>query len=118
MASSSRLLSIRAGAPPARLASLTNTSPDAASLVDQLVAFAPDYVTFTSVSAARHFREILGDTPSLPGRVAYAAIGPVAARAARDVGFDVTVVPERHTVRDLVRAVVDHASSSASSATG
>lgn len=91
----------------------TAIPPDAEALGDALVRFAPDYVTLTSASAARNLPQVLGAArwKSVTDSAAFAAIGPVAAEAAIKAGCDRVIVPERHTIPDLVAAIVDHASS-------
>ncbi|MDK1022331.1 MAG: uroporphyrinogen-III synthase, partial [Candidatus Hydrogenedentes bacterium] len=65
--------------------------------------------TFGSAVSVRNFREILG-----ADRIAqlseqgcsYAAIGPIAEEAAKELGISVDIVPEVHRVPDLVEAIV------------
>jgi uroporphyrinogen III methyltransferase/synthase len=82
--------------------------PDtSAEFVDQLERFEPNYVVFNSASAARNLREILGGdrTASLARSAVFAAIGPIAAKEAANVGMAAAIVPERHRVVDLVDAI-------------
>ena len=69
-----------------------------------------DAVTFTSASTVRNFAEILGpdQAADLLHSTAVAAIGPVTAEAAQQLGIAVAVIPERYTVPDLVDALVEH----------
>lgn len=85
-----------------------NTPDDADTLADALCAYAPDFITFNSASAARNFHAIMGveRLKQIEARAAYAAIGPIAANAARDLGLLVNIVPETHRVHDLVSAIV------------
>ena len=69
-----------------------------------------DAVTFTSASTVRNFAQIHGQEQAadlLSGTVV-AAIGPVTAEAAQQLGIQTTVQPERYTIPDLVDALVDH----------
>jgi uroporphyrinogen III methyltransferase/synthase len=69
-----------------------------------------DAVTFTSASTVRNFVQIYGEDQAadlLRGTVV-AAIGPVTAEAAQQLGINTTVMPERYTIPDLVDALVEH----------
>jgi uroporphyrinogen III methyltransferase/synthase len=69
-----------------------------------------DAVTFTSASTVRNFVQIYGEDQAadlLRGTVV-AAIGPVTAEAAQQLGIHPTVMPERYTIPDLVDALVEH----------
>jgi uroporphyrinogen III methyltransferase/synthase len=81
-----------------------------AVLADDLLTFAPDYVVFNSASAARNLREILGArrTAALAEHATFTAIGPIAAQAAEESGMGAVIVPEKHTVADLVAALARH----------
>jgi len=59
-------------------------------------------LTFTSSSAARNLLAALGP-PVLA--VPIAAVGPVTARTARDLGYPVVAIADEHTMDGLVRAV-------------
>jgi uroporphyrinogen III methyltransferase/synthase len=69
-----------------------------------------DAVTFTSASTVRHFVDLLGSDQAvdLLRTTAVAAIGPVTAEAAQQLGITATIVPERYTVPALVGALVEH----------
>jgi uroporphyrinogen III methyltransferase/synthase len=69
-----------------------------------------DAVTFTSASTVRNFVTIFGEeqAPDLLRGTTVAAIGPVTAQAAEQLGITAAVVPARYTVPDLVDALVDH----------
>lgn len=75
--------------------------------VEALLAFKPELVVFTNAKAVRNFGEILtaGEMGQLESSAAFAAIGPVTARALRDAGLEVALEPERHTLEGLVEAV-------------
>jgi uroporphyrinogen III methyltransferase/synthase len=68
-----------------------------------------DAVTFTSASTVRHFVELIG--PDVAGDLlrgtTVAAIGPVTAQAAAQLGIDAAVVPAEYTIPALVDALVD-----------
>ena len=69
-----------------------------------------DVVTFTSASAVRNFVKIYGSDAAadLLSRTTVAAIGPVTAEAARQLGIDVTVQPAAYTIPGLVDAIAAH----------
>ena len=69
-----------------------------------------DAVTFTSASTVRNFVRILGDeqTVDLLRTTTVAAIGPVTAEAAQQLGIVTTVMPAHYTVPALVDAIVAH----------
>lgn len=75
-------------------------------LLDQEI----DAVTFTSASAVRNFVTLLGaeSAADLLRTTVVAAIGPVTAEAARQVGISTTVMPTTHTVPALVDAIADY----------
>lgn len=89
----------------------TAVPKDAQSLADDLVKFAPHYVTFTSAAAARHYHEIMGPKRIEELQASYAAIGPIAAQAAGELGLKADIVPEIHRVPELVNAIAASASS-------
>ena len=69
-----------------------------------------DAVTFTSASTVRNFVEIVGAEPAqdLLRTTVVAAIGPVTADAARELGIETTVIPATYTVPALVDALAAH----------
>jgi len=83
---------------------------DASKLAGLLEERAVDLVTFTASSTVRNFHRAMAETgaggdtaaPSVP----VAAIGPITAGTARDLGYDVVVVAEEYTIPGLVEAVV------------
>ncbi|MBI4539284.1 MAG: uroporphyrinogen-III synthase [Gemmatimonadetes bacterium] len=82
------------------------TLPDAEgaqALRPRLAAGEIDLVTFTSSSTARSYHAVLGTTT---GGAGVAAIGPVTAGTARELGFRVDVVAEEYTIPGLVRACI------------
>jgi uroporphyrinogen III methyltransferase/synthase len=78
-----------------------------------------DAVTFTSASTVRNFARMLGEEQAadLLNTTVVAAIGPVTAEAAQQLGIRVGVVPKKYTIPDLVDALVEHFSSSPAAAT-
>lgn len=64
-----------------------------------------DLITFTASSTVRNFEDAVGADV---GRARVAAIGPVTAGTARDLGYDVAVVAEEYTIPGLVEACVRH----------
>jgi len=69
-----------------------------------------DAVTFTSASTVRSFAQMLGEEQAadLLNTTVVAAIGPVTAEAAQQLGIRTTVMPKKYTVPDLVDALVEH----------
>jgi uroporphyrinogen III methyltransferase/synthase len=69
-----------------------------------------DAVTFTSASTVKNFVKLFGQEQAadlLRGTVV-AAIGPVTAEAAQQLGITTTVMPARYTIPDLVDALVEY----------
>lgn len=70
-----------------------------------------DLVTFTASSTVKNFHRALGDEgrggigTEDPLRVPVAAIGPITADTARELGYDVVVVAEEYTIPGLIEAV-------------
>ena len=69
-----------------------------------------DAVTFTSASAVRSAVQSLGAERAIDllRKTVVAAIGPVTARAARELGIGTTVMPPTYTTEALARALADH----------
>jgi uroporphyrinogen III methyltransferase/synthase len=69
-----------------------------------------DAVMFTSATGARRFAELFGveQAADLLSTTVVAAIGPVTAAAASELGIQTTVMPEIYTVEGLVGALVAH----------
>jgi len=87
-------------------------SPDTPGVQDlyrQLLDGRIDAVTFTSPMAVRRFTEMIGpeQAADLLNTTTVAAIGPVTAAAAADLGIESPLVPDTHTVRGLVQALVE-----------
>lgn len=69
-----------------------------------------DIVTFTSASSVAGFVHNVPAAGELLAAKVVAAIGPITARAARDAGIRVDVVPDTFTVEGLVHALTETAS--------
>jgi uroporphyrinogen III methyltransferase/synthase len=69
-----------------------------------------DAVTFSSASTVRNFAQIIGadQAADLLRATTVAAIGPVTAEAAQQLGIAATVIPENYTIPALVDALVAH----------
>ncbi len=69
-----------------------------------------DAVTFTSASTVRQFAELMGREQAIDllSTTIVAAIGPVTAEAARQLGVAVQVLPERYDVDEAVDALITH----------
>jgi uroporphyrinogen III methyltransferase / synthase len=68
-----------------------------------------DWITFTSPSTVQNFVEILRqqkmDPFELVSKLKIACIGPITERAARDQGFEISVVAEKYTTDGLINAL-------------
>jgi uroporphyrinogen-III synthase len=69
-----------------------------------------DVVTFTSPSSVRSFAELYGSdaTADLLHTTDVAAIGPVTAEAAAQLGISCSIVPSQYTIAALCAAIVRH----------
>ena len=65
-----------------------------------------DVATFTSGSTARAFIEALGTERSRLDDITVACIGPITADAVRELGIDVDIVADVHTIDGLTDAIV------------
>ena len=67
-------------------------------------------MTFTSASAVRSAVRSLGAQQAIDllRTTVVAAIGPVTAQAARQLGVETTVMPSTYTTQALARALGDH----------
>ncbi len=81
--------------------------------VDALMTFAPDLVTFSSSSTARNFHDLLGAgrVDMLKTRAAFAAIGPITAHTARELGMPPALEADEYSIPGLVQAIVEWAGS-------
>lgn len=71
-------------------------------LRDLLAGPGVDWITFTASSTVRSFRALAGGEM---GGARIAAIGPITATTARELGMAVDVVASEHTIPGLVRAL-------------
>lgn len=80
------------------------------ALVERLIDFAPDFVTFTSASAARNFHAILGRerAEALSRNAVFAAIGPGAADPAIQLGMKAPLMPTTPVLDELIDALVNY----------
>ncbi|MEA3364152.1 MAG: uroporphyrinogen-III synthase [Candidatus Hydrogenedentes bacterium] len=88
---------------------VTPESPD--DRADALITFAPDLLTFTSSSTVRNFCRMLGEEriEVLKNRAAFAVIGPITARTARELGIQPAIEAEEHSIPGLIQAIVEWA---------
>lgn len=78
--------------------------PDVEDLPERMRQGAVDWLTFTASSTVRNFVELAGRET---GSARVAAIGPITAGTARELGLPVHAVAEEYTVPGLIRALVD-----------
>lgn len=78
---------------------------DADELRELLGAGRVDMITFTASSTVRNFERIVGTDV---GGARIAAIGPITAGTARELGYEVDVVAREYTIPGLVEACVRH----------
>ena len=85
-------------------------SPVVQELYGMLLDGGIDAVTFTSATAVNRFAELIGQEQAadLLNTTVVAAIGPVTAAAAAELGITTSVMPETYTVEALVTALVAH----------
>ncbi len=85
-------------------------SPDAQEIYRLLLDGRVDAVTFITPTAVRRFVDLLGadQAADLLKGTAVAAIGPVTAAAASELGVPTTIMPDVFTVEGLVRSLVEH----------
>lgn len=90
----------------------TIAAPDwpGAAACEMLLRREIDAVTFTSASAVRSAVQSLGAPRAvdLLSTAVVAAIGPVTARAARELGIETEVMPPTYTTEALAQAIADH----------
>jgi uroporphyrinogen III methyltransferase/synthase len=80
---------------------------DADVILKRLKEHTIDMITFTSSSTVKNFRALLPSEglDSLIQGVTIAAIGPITADTARNLGFDVHIVAESYTISGLCEAI-------------
>ncbi len=81
--------------------------------IDALFDGGIDVATFTSGSTARAFIEALGAERSRLDGVTVACIGPITAEVVRELGVDVDIVAEVHTIDGLTDAILREVTPSA-----
>jgi len=94
------------GAAVTRVAAYGSAAASAADLGELAAAIRSgrvDLLTFTSSAAARNLVAALG---AFVLAVPVAAVGPVTARTARELGYAVVAVAEEHTMEGLIQAVI------------
>lgn len=79
-------------------------------LLDRLRQGSVDMITFTSSSTARNFKALLPveEFADLMGQTAIAAIGPITADTASELGFDATIIADVYTISGLTEAICRH----------
>ena len=79
-------------------------------LLERLERGDVDMVTFTSSSTARNFKALLPQeaAATLMQQTTVAAIGPITADTATDLGFEVPIVADVYTIDGLVSAICRH----------
>lgn len=90
--------------------SATPESAEAQSIYQQLLEGRVDAVTFTSPTAVRRFASLIGSEQAadLLNTTVVAALGPVTAEAAEQLGIKAAIVPPTFTIDALVSALVQH----------
>jgi uroporphyrinogen III methyltransferase/synthase len=93
-----------------RTAPETSDNPAVQTLYRSLLDGAIDAVVFTSPTGVRRFAHLFGEEQAadLLNITTVAAIGPVTAAAASELGIKTTVMPSTYTVEGLVAAVLEH----------
>jgi uroporphyrinogen III methyltransferase / synthase len=81
---------------------------DGGALARDILARRIDAITFTSSSTVRHFIDLVGREAATSGRFAAAAIGPVTAATARELGIAVTIEAGEYSVPGLLAALRRH----------
>jgi uroporphyrinogen III methyltransferase/synthase len=90
-------------------------SPVAQELYRLLLEGKVDAVTFASPTALQHFVALIGQEQAIDllNTTVVAAIGPVTAAAAAELGIHTTIVPDNFTVSGMVAGLVQHFASTA-----
>ena len=93
-----------------RTSPASQDSPAVQDLYRMLLDGRVDAVTFTSPTAVRRFAALIGEEQAadLLNTTVVAAIGPVTAAAATELGIKTTVMPDTYTVDGVVQALVEH----------
>ncbi|MHC4779191.1 MAG: uroporphyrinogen-III synthase, partial [Planctomycetota bacterium] len=82
---------------------------DAAGMKELMKREAVDWVTFTSSSTVRNFRDCVGekDFTAFSTMARYASIGPITSDTLRGYGVEPAVEAEEHTIPGLVEAITE-----------
>ena len=93
-----------------RTSSATPDSPDVQALYRLMLDGGIDAVTFSSPTAVRRLTDLLGaeQAADLLNTTVVAAIGPVTAAAAHEVGIHTAIVADTFTIEGLVGELVKH----------
>ncbi len=93
-----------------RTSSATPDSPEVQALYRLMLDGGIDAVTFSSPTAVRRLTDLLGteQAADLLNTTVVAAIGPVTAAAAHEVGIHTAIVADTFTIDGLVDALVKH----------
>ena len=85
-------------------------SPEAQDIYQQLLEGRVDAVTFTSPAAVHRFASLIGteQAADLLNTTVVAALGPVTAEAAEQLGINPQIVPPTFTIDAFVTALVQH----------
>ncbi len=85
-------------------------SDDSAGLIKELKNKTIDLITFTSSSTVKNFAALLpaGMIEEFMKDIVVAAIGPVTADTAKDMGFKVDIIAESFTIPGLCDAILQH----------
>ena len=83
---------------------------EAADLIKELKNKTIDLITFTSSSTVKNFAALLpaGMVEELMNDVTVAAIGPITADTAKEMGFKVSIIAESFTIPGLCDAILQH----------
>ena len=76
-----------------------------ARMRELIASRAIDLMTFTSSSTVTNFCELIGTSGK---GISAAAIGPITAATAEELGFEVVVRPRRYTIEALTEAIREH----------
>lgn len=90
--------------------SATPESADAQDIYKQLLEGRVDAVMFMSPTAVRRFASLIGSEQAadLLRTTVVAALGPVTAEAAEQLGITAQIVPQKSTIEALVASLVAH----------
>ena len=83
---------------------------NADQLIEQLESKTIDMITFTSSSTVRNFKALVPPErfKKLMDGITIAAIGPITADTAKDLGFNIHITAESYTIPGLCEAIVEY----------